>query len=404
MKILFVSPFLPSPPRFGGQRRLDGLARELARKHEVSFVAFNRADEHMDLTLDTTRSYCKEVVFRTEPNPDGTRDKRTLQLRSLASLKSYEYLNFSRRVDFQVALDEMLETRQFDVVQYEFCQMAPFTFRRLGPKPPVFVLDEHNIEYDVLKRTASASRQASRLVYNAVNWRKLAAEERSAWRLFDGITFTSKRDQEFVAREVPSARTAVIPNGVDVDTFAISEAPVEPGTILFFGAINYFPNEDGVVYFVDEILPRVRAERASTRFLVLGPGAHEPVLSRSGNGVEILGMVDDVGPYIDRAEVVVVPLRIGGGTRLKIVEALSKGKAVISTRLGAEGIDVEHEKNILLADDPESFAKAVSRVLGDPELRQRLGREGRKLMEERYSWRTITGDLVEFYRELGAGS
>jgi glycosyltransferase involved in cell wall biosynthesis len=170
--------------------------------------------------------------------------------------------------------------------------------------------------------------------------------------------------------------------------------------LLFFGAINYFPNEDGIVYFIDKIFPKIRKRRPNVRLCIVGPGAGEPVLSRRGNGVEVLGMVDEVGPYIERAAAVVVPLRIGGGTRLKIVEALSKGKAVISTRLGAEGIDANHEEHLLLADEPETFAAEVDRLLGDPGLQRRLGENARRLAEDRYSWRGIVQGLEAFYAEL----
>ena len=396
MKILFVTPFLPSPPRFGGQRRLDGLMRGLAKNHEVSVLAFNRSDEYEHSSLEATRGYCRDVVTVSNLDLTDTREKRTLQLRSLASLHSYEHLLAARRGDFQAALDRMLGTTQYDVVQFEFAQMAAFQFRR-GQGATTFVLDEHNVEYDILRRTARSSGELPRHVYNSLNWRKLAREERAAWRRFDGLTFTSRRDEELVLREFPGAHSAVIPNGVDVSEFSMSEGRVDSDMVLFFGAINYHPNHDGVTYFIDEIFPKLLRLRPSARFCILGPGARQSVLDRQGNGVEVLGMVDDVGPYLDRAAAVVVPLRIGGGTRLKIVEALSKGKPVISTRLGAEGLDVVHDQHLLLADEPEEFALQTERVLADPELAARLGRAGRALMEEKYSWRSIVGGLERFY-------
>jgi polysaccharide biosynthesis protein PslH len=396
MKILFVTPFLPSPPRFGGQRRLDGLMRGLARNHEVSALSFNRTDEWEQSSLAATRSYCREVV--TLPNLDLTdnREKRTLQLRSLASLHSYEHLLAARRKDFQATLDRMLRAVRYDVVQFEFVQMAAFAFAT-GRTEPVFLLDEHNIEFDILRRTARAAGELPRHVYNSLNWRKLAREERAAWRRFDGITLTSRRDEELLHADFPGAHSAVVPNGVDVSEFSPVDTPSEPEMVLFFGAINYHPNHDGVTYFIDEIFPKLRRLRPNARFCILGPGARQSVLDRQGNGVEVLGMVDEVGPYLDRASAIVVPLRIGGGTRLKIVEALSKGKAVISTRLGAEGLDVVHDQSLLLADEPEDFANQVARVLADPELAARLGRAGRALMEEKYSWRSIVKGLESFY-------
>jgi glycosyltransferase involved in cell wall biosynthesis len=397
MKILFVTPFLPSPPRFGGQRRLDGLMRGLAKRHEVSVLAFNRTDPWEHSSLEATRQYCHEVV--TIPNLDLTdnREKRTLQLRSLLSVHSYEHLLAARRRDFQATLDRMLRAKQYDVVQVEFAQMAAFRLPAQRASGPIFVLDEHNIEFDILRRTARAAGELPRHVYNSLNWRKLAREERSAWRRVDGITLTSARDEALILGEFPGACTAVVPNGVDVGEFAPVTGSTESDMLLFFGAINYHPNHDGVTYFIDEVFPKIRQRHPNARFGIVGPGARQSVLDRQGNGVEVIGMVDEVGPYIDRAAAVVVPLRIGGGTRLKIVEALAKGKPVISTRLGAEGLDVAHDQHLLLADEPEEFARQVGRVLTDPELAKRLGKEGRALMENKYSWTSIVGGLERFY-------
>ncbi|MEO6603096.1 MAG: glycosyltransferase, partial [Polyangiaceae bacterium] len=297
----------------------------------------------------------------------------------------------------QATLDRMLRENRYDVVQVEFVQMAAFEFRSHGAGAPALILDEHNIEFDILRRTARSPGELPRFVYNAMNWRKLAREERSAWRRFDGISLTSRRDEELLQEDFPTAHTAVVPNGVDVSEFSPTLGAGESDMVLFFGAINYHPNHDGVTYFIDEIFPKLRLLRPNARFCILGPGARQSVLDRQGNGVEVLGMVDDVGPYIDRASVVVVPLRIGGGTRLKIVEAMSKGKPVVSTRLGAEGLDVVHDQHLLLADTPDDFAREVARVLGDPELTARLGRAGRQLMEEKYSWRSIVSGLEKFY-------
>ena len=400
MKILLVSPFLPSPPRFGGQRRIDGLVRELARRHDVSVLSFNATDEWEHDSLDKTRAYCREV--RTLPNyePVEAGAKRKNQFRSLLSRYSYEHSLVADRQDFQRAFDEMLAAEDYDVVQIEFVQMAPFHFSRHAGNGPLFVLDEHNIEYDILRRTSKASTGLSRTVYNAFNWRKLAREERSAWRRFDGVALTSARDEHLLHEDFPACRTAVIPNGVDVSEFSQSSGAVDAHSLVFFGAINYFPNADGVMFFADEVFPTVRRRRPDASFRVIGPGASHEVLERQRNGVEIVGMVDDVNPYIDRAAVVVVPLRIGGGTRLKIVEALSKGKPVVSTRLGAEGLDVVDGTHLLLADEPQEFADQIERVLADSDLAQRLGAAGRRLMEDRYSWAVITQQLEHFYDEL----
>jgi polysaccharide biosynthesis protein PslH len=399
VKILFVAPFLPSPPRFGGQRRIDGLARYLASRHELTVLAFNRPDEWMESSLDTTSSYCRTVVALPERDyEEGT--KRRLQLRSTASLRSFEHLVKARRHDFQLELDRLLASERWDIVQFEFMQMAAFHFERTAPHRPVFVLDEHNIEYEVLKRTAEAPTALPRRIYSSMNWRKLRREELTSWRRFDGVALTSARDEAFVKAELPETPTTVVPNGVDLDAFVPLAGAEEPDTLLYFGAINYFPNEDAVVYFIDQILPKIRALRPNVRFQILGPGAGAEVLARAGDGVEVLGMVDDVAPFIERAAAVVVPLRIGGGTRLKVVEAMAKGKPIISTHLGAEGIDAVHGEHLLLADQPQDFAAAVEQVLSDRALAARLGAGARELAEDRYSWNSVGRGLEDFYAEL----
>ena len=306
----------------------------------------------------------------------------------------------ARRHDFQLELDRLLASERWDIVQFEFMQMAAFHFERTAPHRPVFVLDEHNIEYEVLKRTAEAPTALPRRIYSSMNWRKLRREELTSWRRFDGVALTSARDEAFVKAELPETPTTVVPNGVDLDAFVPLAGAEEPDTLLYFGAINYFPNEDAVVFFIDQILSKIRALRPNVRFQILGPGAGAEVLARAGDGVEVLGMVDDVAPFIERAAAVVVPLRIGGGTRLKVVEAMAKGKPIISTHLGAEGIDAVHGEHLLLADQPQDFAAAVEQVLSDRALAARLGAGARELAEDRYSWNSVGRGLEDFYAEL----
>ena len=177
------------------------------------------------------------------------------------------------------------------------------------------------------------------------------------------------------------------------------EQPPEADHLLFFGAMNYYPNQDGIGYFMDQVFPLILARRPSTKLWIVGPGA-EPLYRLRGPNVEVTGFVDAVEPYLDRASAVIVPLRLGGGTRLKIVEAMAKGKAIVSTRIGAEGIDVVHDQHALLADEPQSFAEQVERVLSDAALARRLGSAARELAVDRYSWRALVGHLQNFYEQL----
>jgi len=400
MKILFVTPYMPSPPRYGAQRRLDGLMRGLAKRHEVSLLAYRSEVGDPELAERTTRSYCKEVVsLDNDIVYQDIRAKRLLQLRSLASRRSFEYLQL-QHPDLQSSFDRLFLRERYDIVQVEFSQLGFLGFPRRSARRTRFVLDEHNIEYEAIRRTAETAKGALRKLYATVDWRKLRREERLAWRRFDGVCLVSARDEELLRRDEPDTKTVVVPNAVDLDAFRPTDAPTEPSSLLFFGAMNYHPNVDGVLYFLDEIFPKIRALVPSAKLTVMGPTPAESVLERKSSVVEVTGFVEDPRTRIERAAVLVVPLRIGGGTRFKIVEGMAQGKAIVSTRIGAEGLDVVHGEHLLLADDPAEFAKEVDRVLRDPALAARLGRAARKLAEEKYGWDAAVRTLEAFYERL----
>ncbi len=399
MKILFVTPYLPSPARFGGQRRVDGLMRGLAERHDVSILSFNANDEYGASSIRATRAYCDRVTTLPGLDSPTVAEKRKLQLRSMLSPHSFEHLQATRRADFQAKIDEHLARDEYDVVQVEFANMASFTYAQHG-KRPLLVLDEHNIEYDLQRRTAGAADGMTRLMYNSLNWRKLGREERGAWRRFDGVVLTSARDQQLLNETSRGTKTVVVPNGVDVGQFLPSDSAPDCDTIVFFGANNYFPNHDALLFFIDDILPTIVARRPNVKLQIVGPGAQPAVLERQSKHVEVVGFVDDLLPYLERAAVIVVPLRVGGGTRLKIVEAMAKSKAIISTKIGAEGIDVTHEHDVLLGDTPTEFADLVVRVLEHPELARSLGAHARDLAVNRYAWPAIVARLENFYEQL----
>lgn len=399
MRILFVTPFLPSPPRFGGQRRLDGLMRSLAKNHEVSVLSFTATDEFRQMSLEATRAYCKDVEVFPDLEFVSRRDKRLLQARSLLSTHSFEHLLVARRVEFLARLQQLIDSQRFDIVQVEFVQMAALQPRLAPGRRYRTVLDEHNIEYDIVKRTAEAATSPGRRLYSAVDWRKLKREEVSAWRRFDGVSLTSERDAGLLSALEPATKLAVVPNGVDIELFRPAEREPDADSLLFFGAMNYYPNQDGLRYFVEQIFPLILAKRPRTKLWVVGP-APDSVKRLQSDNIEVTGFVDAVEPYIDAATAVIVPLRLGGGTRLKIVEAMSKAKPIISTAVGAEGIDVVAGQSALLADDPRGFADHVESVLADSSLARRLGAAARKLAEDRYSWPALVATLERFYDEL----
>ena len=396
LNILFVTPFLPSPPEFGGQRRVHGLLKELTRRHTVSLLSFVTPGRSHEISLHASREYCRAIV--TVPNASfalSQRGKRALQLGSLASRKSFEWLSH-RVLAMEDALRQWTSRERFDLVNFEFMQMAQY--RRVIDRGPACVLDEHNIEFEILRRTARSEAGLLRRVYNEIDWRKLRGEEIAAWRAFDGCSVTSIQDQKALLRELPQARTAVVPNAVDLEFFRprLKATAPDSGSILFFGANNYFPNADGLRFFVEEIFPLVRARIAGARLKIVG---HTPdsLLSLAGEHVEIRGYVPDLRTEIETAAVVIAPLRVGGGTRLKILEAMAMARPVVSTTIGAEGLEVADGRDLLLGDSPADFSGQVVRVLQDPELARRLGENARRLVEERYGGAAAATRLEELY-------
>lgn len=394
LRILVVSPYLPSR-RSGGPVRLHGLLTGLPASHSVSILSFTSGANGIVAAPAEIRERCDEIV--AVPNDSlaiaGAR-KRALQLRSLLSSRSFERLVHERPA-FQTALDGLWErSGGFDVVQIEHCFMAQYAY----PRGAAVVLDEHNIEHEVRSRTASVAPAGARKLYDHLDHLKLRAEEERAWRSVDACAVTSSRDEATVQRACPRARTAVVPNGVDTRFFAPREGRRERGTILFFGTMSYYPNIDALLFFLREVMPLLRRSYPSARLRIVGAMPPPAIRRWEGPDVTVTGFVEDVRPYLERASVVVAPLRIGGGTRLKILEAMAMATPVVSTTLGAEGLGVTDGRELLITDGAEAFAAQVGRVLHDDDLAARLGRAGRHLVETAYDWRASARALETLHR------
>ncbi len=402
LDLLFVTVFPASPARYGAQRRIHGILESLSRRHDVTAVSLVGPDMDADEARRAMSAYCREVVLVPSHDEIGWK-KRAGQLRSLASTRSYERRLYDLPA-LHEALARMLTSRPFDVVQVETPYLANYrlTAAPPGARRPARVVDQHNIEFDLVRQMAASRLGLSRSVFNGVNWPKVRHEETVAWRTFDGLLFTSALDESRARALVPGVRSAVIPNAVDVRFFqpSPSDPPADGRTILFFGVIDYFPNSDGLAFFLRDVWPRVAQRSPDARLKIVGLRPTPEVLAHRGPRVEVTGVVDDLRPHLASAEVVIAPLRVGGGTRFKILEAMAMAKPIVSTALGAEGIDVVHEDNILLADAAPDFADGLVRLLADRELGRRLGRKGRALVEDRYSWDAVTRSLEAFYRAI----
>jgi glycosyltransferase involved in cell wall biosynthesis len=296
----------------------------------------------------------------------------------------------------QKKLTDLMSGEGFDIVQIESSQMAGFVF----DERTVRVLDEHNIEYELLQRMFLTERSASRRVYNRLEFLKFRREEIDSWRSVSGVISTSVREERIIGEIAPSTPTMVAPNAVDIEYFQPSAQTVEPHAIVMTGLMHYRPNIDGARYFIEEVFPLILAVRPRAVFYVVGAGASTELKRLASANVVITDTVPDVRPYVHRSAVFVVPLRMGGGTRLKVLEGLAMEKAVVSTSIGCEGLEVVDKNHLLIADDQKTFADSVLALMDNPRLRLTLGKRGRMLAAEKYRWETVVEGLETFYARL----
>ena len=399
MRLLFLTPYLPSPPRSGGAARMHGLISTLARRHEVAILAYARPGEDLEEARAATGAYAVEIV--TVENPHfgvSPLRRRAGQLISLLSRHSYERRSYYHP-ELQRALDRLAASWQPDAIVVEFAQMGYFRF----PAGIPVILDAHNVEFDLQLRMSGGG-SLLRRTYASRNAAKLRRDEAALLRRVAAAASTSMRDRELLLGLAPGARIEVIPNGVATAEFRPQEKPEQgPATVLFFGALDYYPNVDAVLRFRRAIWARLRARWPELRFVVVGREPPRAVRALDGHaGVEVTGQVDDLRPWLAAASVVVVPLRFGGGTRLKVLEALAMARPVVSTSVGVEGLDVEHGRHLLIAEDRAEFGSAVELLLSEPELAARLGAAGRRLVEQRYDWGPISERLEGLIAEVVA--
>jgi len=398
MKLLFIAPYVPSPPTFGGQRRIHGLMRALGKRHALSLLALHNPADPIDEWLERTRGFYPDTELFVQPafGLKGSA-KRAAQLRSLFKLRSWDAVSH-RNEAMASRLRERLASEKWDAVVVEFAQMA-VNLTGLSSSVPC-VLDEHNIEYDLQQRSATGSSGLLRRTFLEANWRKLRSEELAVWHAFDGVSVTSPRDLAIVRTNAPQTRCVLSPNGVDLEEFTPPATAPEPDSVIFVGAHNYFPNADGLRFLFAEIWPLVLAARPFARLRIVGPLPPADIVALQPPNVTFEGFVTDIVAEVGRAAIAIAPLRIGGGTRLKIVEAMALARPVVATSIGAEGIEAQHDRDIILADSPKDFADAVLRLLAQPADAAALGLRGRSLVEQAYSWDTSAARLEQLLEEL----
>ena len=405
MKILFLTPQSPYPPRQGAALRNYHLLRHCSSKHEVHLLTClpPRSEARHELELS---NICSRVEGFRQPE----RPLRSRLISSLTATKPDMALRLEQEGSHSV-LRRMLAEENYDLVQVEGLEMAPYGFKILGAagdRPPV-VFDAHNAEYLLQKRAAVMdARNLDRwhaAGYSLLQWRKLYHYERAFCRAVDGIISVSEPDRQALSSLAQQTPIVSVPNGIELSRYEPGPlTATSPPLLVFTGKMDYRPNVDAMLWFGLKVFPRIRRQ-LDVRLQIVGMDPH-PRLDRlrTNTDVELTGAVEDVVPYIRGASVYLTPMRVGGGTRFKILEALACAKPVVSTSLGVEGIPLGDGEHLMIADDAQSFADAVLSLLRDQEAggehSRALGRAGRSFVEEHFTWDRILPQLDAFHAQF----
>jgi len=401
VRILWVKAGGLLPLDSGGKIRSYNILRELARNHQVTFFSFHSG--HDDAAQEPLRGIFTRVVSVPLELPTA---------KSLAELAQYGAALFSPdpyairkycRPKVSERLRALLSSENFDVILCDFLVAAgviPWNSER--PK----VLFTHNVEALIWKRHYEV---ASNPLWKALSWREWKAMERAEHAYLkkaDHVLAVSDTDREFFKEFLPDEKLTVIPTGVDIEYFQPSTVAEQPDSLVFTGSMDWLPNEDGMLYFAQEVLSLIQNEIPAVKLRVVGrrPSRKLQELAAASSGrIELTGWVDDIRPHLAEGAVCIVPLRIGSGTRLKIFEAMAMGKAVVSTTIGAEGLPARDGVELVLADSPKQFAESTIQLLRDEQLRRRIGSAARQLVQSKYSWETVAAKFSAILEKVSKG-
>lgn len=402
MKFLFLTPHYPYPPNKGTALRNYNIIANLAARHQIDLLTFADIEPPSDSPLSTLCHRIATVRLR----------KRSLVRRALDTLLS-PWPDMGLRLwssEFKQTLDDWLTDSKYDVIQFEGIELARYalaltsTLSQFGRGSSLIVFDNHNAEYLLQQRIAEAEIAVHGwnlgAIYSSIQTRKLRGFERRMCERADRVIAVSNADAAAIQQLDPSVRVQVIPNGVDTEYYRrenVTPIDLPPHSMVFTGTMDFRPNVDAVLWFACEVLPLVKRSVPDVHFVIVGQRPHGRLdVLRDETSITITGDVEDTRPYIAAASVVVIPLRMGSGTRLKVLEAFSMEAPIVSTTLGAEGFSIEHNRELLLADDPAGFAQSIVELIQQPERSRSLGQAGRALAIDHYEWRKIVPMFEEY--------
>ena len=403
MKVLFLSQIVPYPPHGGVLQRGYNIIREIARNHEIHLLAFVHPEiltsqSLIDQSRQELQKFCRTIdYFPLWPKKSLVHKLAALVLGGVYPGPFSELAH--RSTSFRNRMCELLGEQEIDLVHYDTIGLA--RYKNFAPNTPS-VITHHNVESNLMARRSEVERSAPARWYVARQARLLRESESTESARFDCNVMMSATDEADLKAMAPEVHTAIVPNGVDTEYFQPSHVEVEPA-IIYTGGMNMFANEDAVLYMLKEMWMRIKQAIPNVHFYVIGQDPTKEILeyAKKDDAVTVTGFVEDIRPYVARSAVYVVPIRVGGGTRLKVLDALAQGKAIVSTSVGCEGINVTNGGDIRIEDNPVEFADRTIELLKDSDMRLALGQKARQLAVEEYSWEKIGKVLDGVYQDVG---
>lgn len=389
-----IFQFAPYPPIFGPEKRSFPFFQENLKRHEVSVLAFGSPEEERNFRA-VYGDRVKKIVYVNHKRPRAI--NFLLRIWFLFTGRS-SFRRFYTR-NMQEAIDKLVAEEKFDLIH---CCTTLLAYHRL-PKEIPLVADNPNVEHDALYRTYKQTKNIIRKSYSYWEYLRLRQEELKCCEVFNALITTTEPDYKKFRALLPHKKLSVIPSGVDNAFFEPQHVREEPYTAVFAGLMSYYPNNHGILFFLDEIFPLILDKVPLAKILVVGADPPKKLQRRASDNIVVTGFVDDVKPYFARGQVFIIPLKIGGGIRGKALEAMAMRRPIVTTSLGCEGINLKHEDSALFADTPQDFADAVIRLFNEPELRKKLTDKAFKNVVEGYSCEANGIALNRIYQSVVGG-
>ncbi len=400
-KILFVTTRIPYPPWEGHQIRTYNLLKHICEMHEVHLVSFVRSDENPN-HADHLRTLCKSVALIPIP-ADQNKVKLLSTILSGVITKTPFVVRKYFALEMRNKLQSVIKTEAPDLIHLDMLPLAQY-LPLCGNIPTV--LNDHNVESLLVERRAEASSSLAQKIFFSNQAPKLESFEEFAMKNATEVLACSQDDADILSKMGNGKSIHVIANGVDIEQFqpnapskknTSGKVQVDQNKIVFVGGMGWFPNKDGMNFFIKDVMPLISDQNPDVSLTVVGKSDGLEIPDQLRNKVSATGFVDNFQPLVHEAAVYILPLRVGSGTRLKLLEAMAMGKAIVSTTIGAEGVVLENGKNVLIADTPEEIATATLKLMDDKKLRDALGKAAHEQAERLYDWRILGDKLLAVY-------